>query len=96
MTITITQDDRVYLGVDSQRLRAELFGEGNALKGEIRVEGLEQLGNLVMQARSLNPKLRTVIKGDQGADYGPVQDVMDVLQRVNITRFNLVTDLEKS
>jgi biopolymer transport protein ExbD len=96
MTITITKDDHIYLGLDSQRLRAQLFGEGNALAGEIQVQKMDQLADLVMQARTLNPRLRTVIKGDQGAPYGPVQDVMDVLQRVRVTRFNLVTDLEKS
>jgi biopolymer transport protein ExbD len=96
MTITITKDDHIYLGVDSQRLRAQLFGESHALEGEIQVEKMDQLAELVMQARTLNPRLRTVIKGDQGAPYGPVQDVMDVLQRVKVTRFNLVTDLEKS
>jgi biopolymer transport protein ExbD len=94
--MTITKDDQVFLGLDSQLLRGQLFGADNALKGDVRVENLEQLGNLLMQARTVNPKLRTVIKGDKGAQYGPVQDVMDVLQRVKITRFNLVTELEKS
>jgi biopolymer transport protein ExbD len=96
MTITITKEHQMFLGLDSQRLRGEVFGAENALRGDIRVENLEQLANLLMQARTINPKLRTVIKGDKGAPYGPVQDVMDVLQRVKITRFNLVTDLEKS
>lgn len=96
MTITITQDNQVFLGLDSQRLRGQVFGADHALKGDIRVENLEQLSDLLMQARTYNPKLRTVIKGDKGAPYGPVQDVMDVLQRVKITRFNLVTELEKS
>jgi biopolymer transport protein ExbD len=96
MTITITKDDRVFLSVDSQRLRGELFGAENALQSGVQVQGSEQLANLLMQARSLNPKLRTVIKGDRGAPYGPVQDIMDVLQKVKISRFNLVTDLEKS
>ncbi|MBI3195840.1 MAG: biopolymer transporter ExbD, partial [Ignavibacteriae bacterium] len=42
-----------------------------------------------------NPKLRTVVKGDVDAEYGITEDVMDVLQKTNITRFNLITDLEK-
>jgi biopolymer transport protein ExbD len=95
MTITITKDDQTFLGVDSQRLRGELFGPENALKGGVRIENREQLAKLLVQARTLNPKLRTVIRGDKGAPYGPVQDVMDVLQKVRITRFNLVTELEK-
>lgn len=95
MTVTVTKDNTVFLNVDSQRLRGELFGAENALKGGVQVAGSEQLAELLVRARTLNPKLRTVVKGDKEAPYGPIQDVMDVLQKVRITRFNLVTELEK-
>lgn len=95
LTITVTKDDRVFMNVDSQRLRGQLFGEEHALSGGVAVEGREQLATLLMRARTLNPKLRTVVKGDKDAPYGPVEDVMDVLQQVKISRFNLVTELEK-
>jgi biopolymer transport protein ExbD len=36
-----------------------------------------------------------VVKGDQDAEYGVTEDVMEILQKTNITRFNLVTDLKK-
>ena len=55
---------------------------------------VSELSDMLMQARIRNPKLRTIIKGDREADYGPVMDIMDILQKVNITRFNLLTDLE--
>jgi len=55
----------------------------------------DELANLLIKARTTNPKLRTIIKGDKNAEYGVTQDVMDVLQKTNITRFNLVTDMEK-
>jgi biopolymer transport protein ExbD len=35
------------------------------------------------------------VKGDKNAPYGPIEDVMDVLVKAKITRFNLVTDLNK-
>ena len=54
----------------------------------------EELGDLLIKARIANPRLRTVVKGDQKAEYGIAEDVMDILQKTNITRFNLVTDLE--
>ncbi|MBS4029697.1 MAG: biopolymer transporter ExbD [Ignavibacteriales bacterium] len=56
----------------------------------------EELPNLLVKARTSNPKLRTIIKGDKDAEYGVTQDVMDILQKTNITRFNIVTDLEKN
>ena len=95
MMITIAKDGRIFLGLDAQSLRIKLFGpEGrNKLSTEV---SKEDLGNMLIQARIANPRLRTVVKGDRGAPYGPVEDVMNILQKTNITRFNLVTDLEKT
>ncbi|MBI4535278.1 MAG: biopolymer transporter ExbD [Ignavibacteriae bacterium] len=98
MTITISKSDaahpggRIFLGLDSQRLRGRLFGKENELKASIEVPK-DRLADLLIQARTANPKLRTVIKGDQDADYGIAEDVMNILQKTKITRFNLVTNL---
>jgi biopolymer transport protein ExbD len=95
MIVTISKDNRVFLGLDSQKLRARIFGQENQLRAEIEVD-TKTLPDLLMRARSANPKLRTVVKGDKDADYGLTEDIMDILQKTNITRFNLVTDLEKN
>ena len=94
MMITLSKDGRIFLGLDSQRLRARVFGPENQLRGEIEVD-TKTLPNLLIAARTANPKLRTVVKGDRETDYGLAEDVMDILQKTNITRFNLITDLEK-
>jgi len=96
MIITITKDDKIWLGLDSQLDRAYVFGEDFKLRAGIQIEDKQLLANLLMKARSRNPRLRTVIKGDKGAPFGPIQDVMDILQKVKITRFSLVTELEKN
>ncbi len=83
-------DGKYYFGLDSQQLRAQLFGERNKLKPSIPVT-LEELTDLAQQARSANPKLRTIIKGDRTGPYGPAEDVMNALQKANIARFELVT-----
>jgi len=93
MTITISEDNRIFLGFDSQKLTGRLFGEENKLRAGIEVTK-EELGDLLIKARIANPRLRTVVKGDQKAEYGLAEDVMNILQKTNITRFNLVTDLE--
>jgi biopolymer transport protein ExbD len=95
MTINLAPDGRIFLGLDSQILRRRLFGPENELKASVEVRK-EELGNRLIQARTANPKLRTVIKGDKGADYGVAEDVMEILQKAQITRFNLVTDLARS
>ncbi len=95
MIITINKEGKIFLGVDSQTLRARLFGDSFKYKAEVEVTK-DNLPSLLVQARVSNPKLRTVIKGDKLAPYGTIEDVMDILQKVRITRFNLVTDLEKT
>jgi biopolymer transport protein ExbD len=94
MTVNISKDGRVFLGVDSQILRGRLFGKANELKVSVEVPK-DQLANYLVQARTANPKLRTVIKGDKEAEYGVAEDVMEILQKTQITRFNLVTELAR-
>ena len=94
MSVWVTKDNLIYLGLDSQNLRSKIFGEENRLKPNIQVEDKQALANLMMQARSANPKLRTVVRGDKNVPYGSVEDVMDILQKIKITRFSLVTELE--
>ena len=93
MTITISEDNRMFLGFDSQKMTGRLFGDENKLRAGIEVTK-EELGDLLVKARIANPRLRTVVKGDKSAEYGLAEDVMNILQKTNITRFNLVTDME--
>ncbi len=95
MTVTVNKEGRVFLGVDSQTLRAQLFGEANKLRPSMEVDR-KALHDLLIQARISNPKLRTLVKGDKDAPYGPVEDILDILRQVKITRFNLVTEMDKS
>jgi len=94
MLITISKDNRILLGFPSPKMMAKIFGEENKLRASVEVN-TRDLGNLLIQARIANPKLYTVVKGDKDADFGTSEDVMDILQKTNITRFNLVTDMKK-
>jgi len=90
MTITFSPDGKIYFGVDSQQLRAQLFGESRKLRPSIPVT-LEELPDLAQAAKNANPKMRAIIKGDRDGVYGPAEDVMNALQKANIARFELVT-----
>jgi Biopolymer transport protein len=94
MMVYVNKEGKIYLGVDAQDLMERLFGKESKYKRAIEVDK-NTLGNILMQARINDPKLRTVVKGDKDAPYGPIEDVMDVLVKAQITRFNLVTDLDK-
>lgn len=94
MMISLGKDGRIYLSLSDQLMRRRVFGPEFELKSGIEVTR-ERLPELLVKARTINPKLYTVIKGDQSAEFGVAEDVMDILQRTKITRFNLVTDLER-
>lgn len=96
MTITVNKDGKIWLGVDNQGLMEALFGKPAKYKQAVEVDKKEDLANLLIQARIKNPRLRTIVKGDKGAPFGPIEDVMDVLQKTQITRFNLVTEFDKT
>lgn len=95
LTITIAKEGDLYVGVDSQFLRRRLFGEEYALRTEVPIE-MSALAHKLVEARVSNPKLRAVLKSDRDTEYGVVMEVMDIMQKVNLTRFNLVTNLERS
>ncbi len=94
LMITVSKEGRILLGVDNKNLRVALFGKEAELKTSVEVK-VEDLPNLLVQARVSNRNLRTVINADKDVDYGPIQDVMDILVATKITRFNLVTLFEK-
>ncbi len=58
MTVNVAEDGRIFLGVDSQHLRKRLFGSENELKASVQIEK-SQLANYLVQARTMNPRLRT-------------------------------------
>jgi biopolymer transport protein ExbD len=107
MTITVNKDGNIYMGVDAQQLRRSLFepmfpnGIQNHKSGQLLPVWLvgavpiqeKDILQLTVQARVSNPRLRTVIKADKDAPYGPIMDIMNDLQKANVSRFNLQTDL---
>jgi len=106
MTVTVNKQGQIFMGVDAQQLRKALFEpmfpngiqdkDGRMvpvwLVGAVPIQEKDLL-QLTVQARVSNPRLRTVIKADKDAPYGPIMDIMNDLQKANVTRFNLQTDL---
>ena len=50
-----------------------------------------ELGELIVMARTANANLRIAVKADKIADYGKVDDVIETLRKTNSNRFNLIT-----
>jgi biopolymer transport protein ExbD len=79
MTVTVSTDGRVFIAEEPNP--------------QVQIS-VDQLRDALIEIRSGNPAVRTLIKADAGAEYGVVEDVMKALTEARITRFSLVTDLE--
>jgi len=55
-----------------------------------------ELADWIVMARISNPKLRIAIKGDSDSNYPIVKDVIETLVDRKVTRFNLITNLERN
>jgi len=82
------------LGFDAPFMMQTLFGKEFRLKSATQVKK-EELANYLIKARMTNPKLRTIIRGDVDVEYGIIADIIDILQKTQITRFAMVTNLKK-
>ena len=60
---------------------------------EVGIE-LAEMENALVEARIRNPRLRIAIKAHKEAEFGVISDMMEILQKTNNTRFNLVTNFE--
>ena len=90
MTLLFSPDGKLFLGLDSQQLRGQIFGESRKLKPSIPIT-LEELSSFVSQVMSANPKTRVIIKGDKDSVYGHAEDVMAALAKAGVNKYELVT-----
>lgn len=93
MLLYVSKDGRLFLGFDSIILMEKRFGQANRLRQAVEIK-IGELAEQLVQARMSNPKLVTIVKSDATAEFGIVQDIMDILRKVQITRFNMVTNYE--
>jgi biopolymer transport protein ExbD len=80
LMITVSEDAQIFVGEEG--------------KDEPVAVRLSDLRSLLVQFRTQNPSLRTVIKADQGVEFGPIEDVMKAMRDADVTKFSLITDLE--
>jgi biopolymer transport protein ExbD len=86
ITVSVTHDGRMSMQYwNTQREKVDMY-----------LNGVEELRARLEDARVAKPGARILVKVDQAAKYGMMQDIMQVLQDENATRFNIVTDLKKS
>ena len=83
ITVAIIKDGRLSINYRAKGEKVEEY-----------VPDIPTLRQHFENARIANPGARILVKADQSAKYGLMQDVMQMLQDENATRFNIVTDLK--
>jgi biopolymer transport protein ExbD len=96
LIISISKDSKINMSLGAPGLDARVGFMIPNEEGRLRsVDFLpEQLGEKILKARLSNLKIRLILKADKEAEYGSVEDVMGILQKINMNRFNMVTELE--
>jgi biopolymer transport protein ExbD len=93
------QKGTVSMGVPIEKMKEFLnskdLAEKEALQTGIPTDSLNnQLASWVLYSRKINPNVQATIKGDNKAEYPIVKKVLDIFLDKNVSRFNLITNLE--
>ncbi len=94
INITVTKYDSIY--VDYVELR-DIEIEGVVVNTKVRVVRTADTYNVSMEinkARARNLRALIVIKADEMASFGVMQDVMRTMQENHLERFLIITDNE--
>ncbi len=83
ITIGVTKDSRMSIDYRARGERKNPY-----------LSDAEQLRMALQEARISNPAARVLVKVDKDANYGTMQDIMQILQEEGATRFNIVTELK--
>jgi biopolymer transport protein ExbD len=80
LILTITEDEKVFSQLGTHDPMSTL--------------AFTQIGDLIRTERAHNRKLRLIVKADRDLPYGLMEDLMNVLQDAQATRFVLMTEGE--
>lgn len=94
INITVTKEDSIYVDY-IQLVEVEIEGKLVNTKGRIvRTTDVYNVSTEILSARAKNIRALVVIKADQDASFGVMQDVMRSMQENNLERFLIITDNE--
>lgn len=94
INITVTKHDSVYVDY-IEKVQVEIEGQLVETKGRIvRRADIYNVAAEINRARAKNLRALVVIKADEGASFGVMQDVMKSMQENSLERFLIVTDHE--
>ncbi|HEX2921966.1 MAG TPA: biopolymer transporter ExbD [Bacteroidales bacterium] len=88
------------IGLPMDKMKEFLNNRNNEARMALQTDGIpidslnNQLADWVLFARQLNPNIDISIKGDAETSFPAVKKVLDIMQKRNVNKFNLITSLE--
>lgn len=96
INITVTKYDSIYVDYIT-KVEIEVEGKPMMVNARtVRPCDKYSVHNEVNRARAVSYKALIVVKGDNQASFGTMQDVMKSMQENELERFLIITDLETS
>jgi len=95
INVTVTKDDSIFVDYIIKRT---VTIDGNAVSMPTRIYDeatTATVASLINSARIRNPRAFLVIKADKESSYGTMEGIMKTMQEQNLTRFQIVTNMEQ-
>jgi len=95
INVTVTKDDSIFVDYIIKRT---VTIDGNAVSMPTRIYDeatTVTVASLINSARIRNPRAFLVIKADKESSYGTMEGIMKTMQEQNLTRFQIVTNMEQ-
>ncbi|MFH2055772.1 MAG: biopolymer transporter ExbD [bacterium] len=92
--VTVTSLDSIFVDY-VQRVEEEVDGRMVSSLERIYEEAdVFSIGSVINKIRARNPVALVIIKADKLASFGTMQKIMDTMVENNLSRFQIVTELE--
>jgi len=94
INVTVTAEDSIWV---DYIIKKTVNIDGRDISMPIRVYNeatTGTVGMLINEARVRNPRAFLVIKADKESKYGTMEGIMETLQKQNLPRFQIITNVE--
>jgi biopolymer transport protein ExbD len=95
INVTVTADDSIFVDYIIKKT-VDIDGRDVSMPIRVYEEATTgTVGSIIIGARIRLPRAFLVIKADRNSSYGTMEGIMKTLQEQHLTRFQIITKLEK-
>ena len=94
ISVTVTKEDSIYV---DYIIKENVTIDGQTISRPVRIYNeatSSNVGNYINEARVRNRMAFVIVKADQESSFGIMDEIMKNLQEQNLSRFQIITNLE--